>query len=66
MNYGRKDKKIHYQAITLELTRRCNMNCLWCCKGEAQNIDMPKEIISRTLDEIETTEEITNLNIIRG
>lgn len=45
------NKYIHCLAI--EMTRRCNMNCKFCGKGQAQNIDISKEIIDKTLDEME-------------
>jgi len=43
----------HYaDCIGFELTRRCNLHCKWCSKGDAQNMDMTKEIIDKTLDEL--------------
>lgn len=43
----------HYaDCIGFELTRRCNLHCRWCSKGDAQNMDMTKEIIDKTLDEL--------------
>lgn len=38
--------------LTFEITRRCNLNCGFCCKGDAQNVDMPKSIIDKTLNEL--------------
>lgn len=40
-------------TLTFELTRRCNMNCDFCAKGEAQEADITKEIIDKTLDEMQ-------------
>ena len=34
------------------MTRRCNLKCKWCSKGEPQNLDITTEIIDKTLDEI--------------
>lgn len=43
----------HYvEGISFELTRRCNLHCKWCSKGDAQNVDMNKNIIDKALDEI--------------
>ena len=43
----------HYvEGISFELTRRCNLHCKWCSKGDAQNLDMNKNIIDKALDEI--------------
>ncbi|MBQ8028174.1 MAG: radical SAM protein [Clostridia bacterium] len=39
-------------GLNIELTRRCNMNCPHCAKGEPQNIDISKEIIDKTFDEV--------------
>lgn len=44
------------KAVNIELTRRCNMNCEFCARGEAQNIDMSTEIIDKTLDELNNFE----------
>lgn len=38
------------EAVALETTRRCNMKCEHCMRGESQNIDMPKEYIDALLD----------------
>ena len=40
-------------TLTFELTRCCNMNCDFCAKGEAQEADITKEIIDKTLDEMQ-------------
>lgn len=46
-------KKIYMLNLAFELTRRCNLTCRWCAKGNPQNMDITKEIIDKTLDEIE-------------
>lgn len=43
--------KKYLEGLCFELTRRCNMNCLFCARGEAQNTDITKEIINKALDE---------------
>ena len=49
---------IHHLAI--ETTRRCNLKCSHCMRGECQNIDISKEIIDMILnnEEIEMIEHI--------
>jgi organic radical activating enzyme len=42
----------------IELTRRCNMTCPHCCKGEAENIDIQYEYIDALLDQSETIEDL--------
>lgn len=37
--------KLYYSRLQIELTRRCNQKCAHCCRGEAQNIDLNKEMI---------------------
>ena len=34
------------------MTRRCNLKCKWCSKGEPQNLDITTEIIDKTLNEV--------------
>lgn len=41
------------KCLSIELTRRCNLNCAICGRGLAQNIDITKKIIDKTLDEME-------------
>ena len=35
------------------MTRRCNLKCKFCAKGEPQDLDISKSIIDKTLDEIQ-------------
>ena len=42
-----------YNAI-FEVTRRCNLSCEHCLRGDAQNLDMTKETVDKVLDHIET------------
>ena len=46
--------------LAIETTRRCNMKCEHCMRGESQNIDASKEIIDRILnnDEIKRIDHI--------
>lgn len=38
-------KKIIVEALAFQTTRRCNQNCVHCCKGKSENVDMTKEVI---------------------
>ena len=51
--------------LAIEITRRCNLNCLFCGKGKSQNLDITKEIIDKTLDEMDGV-YINNLRISGG
>lgn len=55
----------YMSTLAIEMTRRCNLNCNFCGKGTAQNIDVSKEIIDKTLDEMKDT-YIHNLRISGG
>ena len=39
-------------SFAFEVTRRCNLNCDFCARGQAQNLDITHEIIDKALDEI--------------
>ena len=38
------------QYAVIEVTRRCNMQCRHCLRGDAQNVDISNEIIDRFFD----------------
>lgn len=38
------------KCISVELTRRCNMKCAFCERGDAQNLNISKEVIDKLLD----------------
>ena len=45
--------KINFLTLALQVTRRCNLKCDLCGKGEPQNIDITKEIVDKTFEEIQ-------------
>lgn len=45
--------KINFLTLALQVTRRCNLKCDLCGKGEPQNIDITKEIVDKTFDEVQ-------------
>lgn len=45
--------KYKYAELYLELTRRCNKQCVHCVRGDAQNVTMTKEIINKLFDDID-------------
>lgn len=53
------------KSLSLELTRRCNMKCEFCCRGNAQNLNMSKQVIDKTLTEIQEL-DIHNLRLNGG
>lgn len=46
-------KKYIFAGLVIELTRRCNMCCKHCGRGEAQNITITKEIIDRIFENVQ-------------
>ena len=44
--------KIELNNVIIELTRKCNMACSHCLRGDAQNIDIKKEYITNLLENI--------------
>lgn len=50
--------KIRTNSLVIEVTRRCNMRCAHCLRGEAQNLDITHEIleeIAKTITPCEVT-----------
>lgn len=57
--------KLYFSCLGIEITRKCNMNCNFCGRGQAQNLDISKEIIDKSLDEMSDA-YINNLRINGG
>lgn len=43
---------VRIQNLAIEVTRRCNINCTHCLRGNQQNKDIPLEYIDTLLDQI--------------
>lgn len=52
INYAVEGQVLPFHRIMFEVTRRCNLRCAHCFRGEPQNIDISEEIIDKTLDQI--------------
>lgn len=37
--------QLYFSRLQVESTRRCNQTCAHCCRGNAQNVDLTKEIV---------------------
>ena len=46
-------KKVKLQNLAIELTKRCNLDCAHCLKGESQNVDISKEVIDSVFSQID-------------
>lgn len=45
--------KYVFNGLTIELTRRCNMSCEHCLRGDAQNVTISEEIIDKIFEDTE-------------
>jgi hypothetical protein len=52
-------KEIELYDLVLEVTRRCNMCCEHCLRGEAENVDLTKEIVDEALKDVKYISTIT-------
>lgn len=58
---GRMRKKITWNSVGIEITRKCNIQCEHCLRGEAQNIDLSHGAIDNFLENTESIGHITFL-----
>ena len=42
--------RIAYLGVQFELTRRCNQNCLHCCRGNSQDLDLSTDVVDAFFD----------------
>ena len=50
--------KFDIESLTLEVTRKCNLACEHCMRGDAKNVNMTYDVIDKVLD----NEEINSIN----
>ena len=46
-------KKYKYDALGVEITRRCNLKCLHCCRGDAQDMTITPEIVDAIFENVD-------------
>ena len=51
--YENDFEKLHFDIFNVELTRRCNLSCEHCLRGEAQDINITSEIIDKAFEQIQ-------------
>ena len=51
--------KYHIDNLCIEVTRKCNMNCAHCLRGEAQNVDINTCYIDKLLENVASVGNIT-------
>lgn len=54
-----KNENITLDSLMFEITRRCNMKCEHCLRGEAQDMDISPEVIDRVLDKVDYIGQIS-------
>lgn len=52
-------KKIELSNLVIEVTRKCNMKCPHCLRGERQNIDIYNDYITKLLSDVESISTLT-------
>ena len=50
---------MYVQDLILEVTRRCNMACEHCLRGDAQNMDMSTEVVDQILEHCDRIGAVT-------
>lgn len=50
----KKSQEFGCMEIGFEITRKCNMTCRHCMRGEAQNHTISKEVINKFFDEVKS------------
>ena len=48
-----------FKNLMLEVTRQCNMQCAHCMRGDAQDVKMTQEVISKLLSSVTEIEHLT-------
>ena len=51
--------KVPIPNLVIETTRKCNMACEHCLRGDAQSLDMPKETICQLLNQVNEIGHVT-------
>lgn len=59
----KKPMRLSVTDLTLELTRRCNMKCPHCLRGDAEDLDMSRQVIENTFSAMR---EISTLTFTGG
>lgn len=54
-----KNKKLRCTDLVLEITRRCNMKCVHCLRGDAEDLEMPFQILDNVMSRIREVMTLT-------
>ena len=53
------DKKVYIDSLSIEVTRRCNLECEHCMRGDAQNKDLDIDLLEKFFQKINGISGIT-------
>lgn len=56
-------RKINIYSLSIEITRQCNMCCIHCMRGDAENVNLDPNILNSFLKQVK---DITTLTITGG
>lgn len=51
--------KASCDSLVIEITRRCNMGCAHCMRGDAQNMDISEKVIDAALSKVDSISSLT-------
>jgi len=51
--------ELHINYLIFEVTRRCNMNCTHCLRGDSQRINITEDVINNVLIDIDSIYSVT-------
>lgn len=53
-------------TVTIEITRRCNMCCAHCLRGDTQNVDLKPEYIDKFFEKFRPGSSISSITFTGG
>lgn len=63
LNWAKVGISLPYYNLMLEVTRKCNLTCSHCMRGNPQNLDMSDEILNKIFSQVE---QIYHLSLTGG
>ena len=51
INFETEEITLPFNNLALEVTRRCNLRCKHCMRGEPQDLDMSDEVLDKVINQ---------------
>ena len=51
--------RLIFKNLMLEVTRKCNMQCAYCMRGESQNVSMDSDTVRNVFQNVSRIEQLT-------